>query len=92
MPGPKPKLEVATPVTSNFPSSITSANTATPLSGLPLSAKLDPDFIKTPISPPPAYTDFLTKAMSLNSPIIAMAAAGDASPDSAPTSDASDQG
>lgn len=71
MPGPKPKLEVATPVTSNFPSEITSAasaTTATPLSGLlGVSFKAEPDFIKTPISPPLAYTDFLSKAMSLNS-------------------------
>ncbi|OAQ99309.1 hypothetical protein LLEC1_00729 [Akanthomyces lecanii] len=74
MPGPKPKLEVATPVTSNFPSEITSAasaTTATPLSGLhAISFKAEPDFIKTPISPPLAYTDFLSKAMSLNSPIV----------------------
>ncbi|ATY60642.1 hypothetical protein A9K55_006668 [Cordyceps militaris] len=80
MPGPKPKLEVATPVTSNFPSEITSAtsvNTATPLSSLSLPAflcKAEPDFVKTPISPPLAYTDFLSKAMSLNSPIVAAAA------------------
>lgn len=74
MPGPKPKLEVATPVTSNFPSEIksaASATTATPLSGLlGVSFKAEPDFIKTPISPPLAYTDFLSKAMSLNSPIV----------------------
>ncbi|TQV99779.1 hypothetical protein V2A60_005219 [Cordyceps javanica] len=80
MPGPKPKLEVATPVTSNFPSEIrsaTSVTTATPLSSLSLPGvlcKTEPDFIKTPISPPPAYTDFLSKAMSLNSPIVAPAA------------------
>ncbi|CAH0016266.1 hypothetical protein V2G26_014417 [Clonostachys chloroleuca] len=71
----KPKLgKLATPVSATFPSEITSANTAT--TATPLSAvafnfniKPDPDFLKTPISPPSAYTDFLTKAMSLNSPM-----------------------
>ncbi|KFH48105.1 hypothetical protein ACRE_010200 [Hapsidospora chrysogenum ATCC 11550] len=69
----KPKLgKLATPISATFPSEITSATTAataTPLSAVAFPIKPDPDFIKTPISPPSAYTDFLSKAMSLNSPL-----------------------
>ncbi|KAG5977312.1 hypothetical protein E4U55_006879 [Claviceps digitariae] len=80
MPATKPKLEkLSTPVTTTFPSEISSATTATPLSALIFTKKLDPDFIKTPITPPSAYTDFLSKAMALNSPSITL---GDESPDS----------
>ncbi|OAQ72224.1 hypothetical protein VFPPC_12733 [Pochonia chlamydosporia 170] len=80
MPTTKPKLEkLSTPVTATFPSEITSASTATPLSALNFHCKPDPDFIKTPISPPSAYTDFLSKAMALNSPSLT---SGDSSPDS----------
>ncbi|TWU77186.1 hypothetical protein ED733_008570 [Metarhizium rileyi] len=69
MPATKPKLEkLSTPVTAAFPSEIASATTATPLSALNFLSKPEPDFIKTPISPPSAYTDFLSKAMALNSP------------------------
>ncbi|CEJ82593.1 hypothetical protein VHEMI02648 [[Torrubiella] hemipterigena] len=86
----KPKLEkLATPLTSNFPSEITSAKTATPVSALPVPIKADPDWIKTPISPPPAYADFLSKIGTLNSP--AAIAPGDRSPESAPTSAVSDK-
>lgn len=82
MPVTKPKLEkLSTPVTATFPSEIASASTATPLSAINFPCKPDPDFIKTPISPPSAYTDFLTKAMSLNSPIVA--SSGETTPDSA---------
>ncbi|KAK3175821.1 hypothetical protein K4F52_009954 [Lecanicillium sp. MT-2017a] len=89
MPGPKPKLEkLSTPITSSFPSEITSANTATPISALSVPIKPDPDFIKTPISPPSAYTDFLTKAMSLNSPLVA---SGETTPESASATDASEK-
>ncbi|KAG6014654.1 hypothetical protein E4U43_006297 [Claviceps pusilla] len=80
MPITKPKLEkLSTPLTATFPSEISSATTATPLSALIFSKKMDPDFIKTPITPPSAYTDFLSKAMALNSPSITLA---DLSPDS----------
>ncbi|KFG87475.1 hypothetical protein MANI_001843 [Metarhizium anisopliae] len=80
MPTTKPKLEkLSTPVTATFPSEITSATTATPLSALNLMSKPEPDYIKTPISPPSAYTDFLSKAMALNSPSLTP---GDSSPDS----------
>ncbi|PHH70929.1 hypothetical protein CDD82_6848 [Ophiocordyceps australis] len=71
MPAVKPRLEkLATPLTATFPSEVASAATATPRSAVHLAFKPDPDFIKTPISPPLAYTDFLSKAMSLHSPAI----------------------
>ncbi|POR30866.1 Uncharacterized protein TPAR_08928 [Tolypocladium paradoxum] len=94
MPAGKPKLEkLSTPVTATFPSEITSASTATPLSAVNFLCKPDPDFIKTPIktpiSPPSAYTDFLSKAMSLNSP--AVASSGETTPDSASGAAASAQ-
>ncbi|KAM5351760.1 hypothetical protein ACJ41O_004483 [Fusarium nematophilum] len=82
----KPKLgKLATPVTSTFPSEITSA---TPISAVSFNFKPDPDFIKTPISPPLAYTDFLTKAMALNSPAMA---SGQTTPDSLPGSATSEE-
>ncbi|KAH6606489.1 hypothetical protein Trco_005642 [Trichoderma cornu-damae] len=85
----RPKLgKLSTPVTSTFPSEMNSANTATPRSALPFVYKPDPSYIKTPISPPLAYTDFLSKALSLNSPALAP---GEISPDSAPTSAISDK-
>ncbi|EJP70342.1 uncharacterized protein BBA_01211 [Beauveria bassiana ARSEF 2860] len=103
MPGPKPKLEVATPLTSNFPSEITSAasltsiNTATPLSGLgrpPVLCKVEPDFVRTPITPPAAYADFLTKAMPSNSPAVSpvvVTAESTALNSSSPAADASEK-
>ncbi|RCI14613.1 hypothetical protein L249_6367 [Ophiocordyceps polyrhachis-furcata BCC 54312] len=89
MPAVKPKLEkLSTPVTATFPSEIASATTATPLSALHLLCKPDPDFIKTPISPPSAYTDFLTKAMTLGSPAVGpdTDASSNSSPPSSPSS------
>ncbi|KAG9257856.1 uncharacterized protein F5Z01DRAFT_306640 [Emericellopsis atlantica] len=81
MPGQRPKLgKLATPVSATFPSEITSAATATPISAVAFPVKPDPDYIKTPISPPMAYTDFLSKAMSLNSPL---PPTGDSTPESA---------
>ncbi|EHK15739.1 uncharacterized protein TRIVIDRAFT_38063 [Trichoderma virens Gv29-8] len=85
----RPKLgKLSTPVTSTFPSDIHSASTITPKSALTFAYKPDPSYIKTPISPPLAYTDFLSKALSLNSPALAP---GEISPDSAPTSAVSDK-
>ncbi|CAM1506644.1 Fc.00g062850.m01.CDS01 [Cosmosporella sp. VM-42] len=86
----KPKLgKLTTPLTATFPSEITSATmSATPLSAISFNFKPDPDFIKTPISPPMAYTDFLSKAMSLNSPAMA---SGETTPDSLPDSAKSEQ-
>lgn len=80
MPANKPKLDrLATPVSATFPSEIASANTATPLSAVVFPFKPDPSYIKTPISPPSAYTDFLSKAMSLSSPL---PPSGDTTPES----------
>ncbi|PHH58740.1 hypothetical protein CDD81_4728 [Ophiocordyceps australis] len=81
MPAVKPRLEkLATPLTATFPSEVASAATATPRSAVHFAFKPDPDFIKTPISPPSAYTDFLSKAMSLHSP--AVLSPGETTPDS----------
>ncbi|KAK0392773.1 hypothetical protein NLU13_2268 [Sarocladium strictum] len=68
----RPKLgKLSTPVSSTFPSEITSATTATPVSAVAMYIKQEPaEYIKTPISPPPAYTDFLTKAMPFSSPSV----------------------
>ncbi|KAI9897467.1 hypothetical protein N3K66_007323 [Trichothecium roseum] len=94
----KPTLgKLTTPVSATFPSEITSATsvttatTATPLSAVSFPLKPDPDYLKTPISPPSAYTDFLTKAMALNSPT-ANGSSGSTTPDitSAPRTSASE--
>ncbi|KAI9171265.1 hypothetical protein HJFPF1_00747 [Paramyrothecium foliicola] len=98
----KPKLgKLTTPVTANFPSDvhsastatfpseITSATTATPLSAVSFHIKSEPDYIKTPISPPMAYTDFLTKAIALGSPTAA--SSGESTPDSIPGTAASSE-
>ncbi len=78
----RPKLgKLTTPISATFPSEITSANTATPLSAVCFHIKPDPDYLKTPISPPLAYTDFLSKAMSLNSPLVL--GSGETTPESA---------
>ncbi|OAA32778.1 hypothetical protein AAL_00243 [Moelleriella libera RCEF 2490] len=71
MPTTKPKLEkLSTPLTATFPSEITSASSNTPASALSFSGKTDLDFLGTPVSPPSAYADFLSKALAMNSPPI----------------------
>lgn len=87
----RPKLgKLETPRTATFPSNTfpSEITSATPLSAISFTFKPDPDFLKTPISPPSAYTDFLSKAMSLNSPAIA---SGETTPDSLPDMEASEQ-
>ncbi|KAG6028647.1 hypothetical protein E4U19_001394 [Claviceps sp. Clav32 group G5] len=80
MPVTKPKLEkLSTPLTATFPSEISSASASTPLSARPFYKMMDPDFLKTPISPPAAYAEFLSKAMAMNSPSVVL---GDLSHDS----------
>ncbi|KAG5971917.1 hypothetical protein E4U58_007070 [Claviceps cyperi] len=80
MPITKPKLEkLSTPLTATFPSEISSASASTPLSARPFPRMMDPDFLKTPISPPAAYAEFLSKAMAMNSPSVVL---GDLSLDS----------
>ncbi|GKT41946.1 uncharacterized protein ColSpa_02127 [Colletotrichum spaethianum] len=93
MPANRPKLaQLATPVTSTFPSE-TIFSASTPLSARPMSCKDLP--IKTPISPPTAYTDFL-KHMSLNSPAAfkpstSGATTPESTPDSLPSTATSEQ-
>ncbi|CCF39699.1 hypothetical protein CH063_10465 [Colletotrichum higginsianum] len=84
MPANRPKLaQLATPVTSTFPSE-TIFSASTPLSARPMSCRDLP--IKTPISPPTAYTDFL-KHMSLNSPAaFKPSTSGETTPESTPES------
>ncbi|KAK1729292.1 hypothetical protein CaCOL14_002571 [Colletotrichum acutatum] len=84
MPVNRPKLaQLATPVTSTFPSE-NMFSASTPLSARPMSCKDLP--VKTPISPPTAYTDFL-KAMSLNSPAaFKPSTSGETTPESTPDS------
>ncbi|KAG5934954.1 hypothetical protein E4U60_003435 [Claviceps pazoutovae] len=73
MPVTKPKLEkLSTPLTATFPSEISSASASTPLSARPFPRMMDPDFLKTPISPPAAYAEFLSKAMAMNSPSVVL--------------------
>jgi len=63
----KPKLpQLKTPVTSTFPSELSALSAKTTLSAFPDYIKME-DGIKTPITPPTAYTDFL----KLASPITA---------------------
>ncbi|KAI1828015.1 hypothetical protein F4861DRAFT_239121 [Xylaria intraflava] len=73
MPATKPKLaQLKTPVTATFPSELSalSASARTPLSAVPSFLKEEfPGGIKTPITPPSAYMDFL-KAMTVQSPVI----------------------
>ncbi|KFA66456.1 hypothetical protein S40285_00743 [Stachybotrys chlorohalonatus IBT 40285] len=93
MPSVRPKLEkLTTPVTANFPSAITSSAVTSPLSATSFHFKVEPDSIKTPISPPMAYMDFLTKAKALGSPSTPPAlSSGEVTPDSLPESSASSE-
>ncbi|KAI2638036.1 hypothetical protein GGS21DRAFT_509387 [Xylaria nigripes] len=86
MPAIKPKLaQLKTPVTATFPSELSalSASARTPRSAVP--SFLKDEFsggIKTPITPPTAYMDFL-KAMSIPSPVVPAkrSASGDTTPE-----------
>jgi len=79
----KPKLpQLKTPKTSTFPSEISALSARTPLSAFPDFIKSE-DGIKTPITPPIAYTDFL-KTMA--SPVTGEKLSGRSSPTSAPLS------
>ncbi|KAI9744816.1 MAG: hypothetical protein M1818_001741 [Claussenomyces sp. TS43310] len=62
----KPKLELQTPLTSTFPSELSALSARSPLPGFADFIKME-DGIKTPITPPTAYTDFLK---SMASPVI----------------------
>lgn len=90
----KPKLpQLKTPMTSTFPSStfpseLSALSARTPLSAFPDFIIKQEDGIKTPITPPVAYTDFLK---SMASPITADKSSGSSSPSSAPSSEASNE-
>jgi len=100
MPSTKPKLaQLQTPMTANFPSELSalSAKTPlsafpsarTPLSGFPLDYIKQED-IKTPITPPIAYTDFL-KTMAMASPVApSEKSSGRTTPTSAPSTGSSE--
>ncbi|KIN04782.1 hypothetical protein OIDMADRAFT_25407 [Oidiodendron maius Zn] len=83
----KPKLaQLQTPVSSTFPSELSALSAKTPLTGFPDFVKQED--MKTPITPPSAYTDFLK---SMASPATApLERSPKTSPTSAPTSDSSD--
>jgi hypothetical protein len=84
----KPKLApLQTPVTSTFPSELSARSARTPLTGFPEHIKQED--MKTPITPPSAYMDFLK---SMASPATAPAAKPTprTSPTSVPASDSSD--
>ncbi|CAG8980917.1 hypothetical protein HYALB_00003776 [Hymenoscyphus albidus] len=81
----KPKLpQLETPLTSTFPSelSATSLSARSPLPGYADFIKQE-EYIKTPITPPSAYTDFLK---SMNSPALDSKSSGRSTPSSTPTS------
>jgi len=89
MPGPKPKLpQLQTPRSSTFPSELSavSASAKSPFPNFPEFIKQEPD-VKTPITPPIAYTDFLK---SMASPIISDKNSGRSTPTSAPSTASSD--
>jgi len=64
MPSTKPKLaRLQTPTTATFPSELSALSARTPLSAYPMSGfpldYIKQEDLKTPITPPLAYTDFL---------------------------------
>ncbi|KAG9236872.1 hypothetical protein BJ875DRAFT_198447 [Amylocarpus encephaloides] len=87
----KPKLtQLATPLTSTFPSELSTPSALSARSPLPGYADFikQEDLIKTPITPPTAYTDFLK---SMNSPALGdTKSSGRTSPTSAPSTGSTD--
>src|SRR5207248_2990005 len=85
MPANKPTLlQLKTPKSASFPSELSSLSARTPSSSFVDFIKQE-DGIKTPITPPTAYTDFL-KSMS---PIVGEKTSGKSTPTSNPSSDSS---
>ncbi|TAQ83437.1 hypothetical protein B7494_g8239 [Chlorociboria aeruginascens] len=81
----KPKLpQLQTPVTSTFPSELSALSARSPLPGYADFVIKQEDGIKTPITPPLAYTDFL-KSMSTASPVLGDKSSGRTTPTSAPS-------
>lgn len=82
----KPKLaQLQTPMTSTFPSELSALSARSPLPGYPDFIKQE-DGIRTPITPPIAYTNFL----KLASPITGDKSSGRTTPTSAPSTSFSD--
>lgn len=90
----KPNLQLKTPMTSTFPSSafqtfpseLSALSARSPLPGYADFIKLE-DGIKTPITPPTAYTDFLK---SMASPVAGDKHSGRSTPTSAPSDTSSE--
>lgn len=90
----KPSLQLKTPMTSTFPpstfqtfpSELSALSARSPLPGYADFIKLE-DGIKTPITPPTAYTDFLK---SMASPVNGEKTSGRSSPTSAPSDTSSE--
>jgi hypothetical protein len=82
----KPSLQLKTPVTSTFPSELSALSARSPLPGYADFIKLE-DGIKTPITPPTAYTDFLK---SMASPLTGDKTSGRSTPTSAPSDTSSE--
>ena len=88
MPSTKPKLpQLKTPMTSTFPSELSALSARSPFPGFADFIKQE-EGIKTPITPPIAYTDFL-KTMSMNSPTPGDKSSGRTTPTSAPSTGSS---
>jgi hypothetical protein len=87
MPSTKPKLaQLKTPMTSTFPSELSALSARSPLPGFADFIKQE-DAIKTPITPPTAYTDFLK---TMTSPVTGDKSSGRTTPTSAPSTGSSE--
>jgi len=83
----KPSLQLKTPMTSTFPSELSALSARSPLPGYADFIKQE-DSLKTPITPPTAYTDFL-KTMA--SPVPGdKSSSGRTTPTSAPSTGSSE--
>jgi hypothetical protein len=83
----KPSLQLKTPMTSTFPSELSALSARSPLPGFADFIKQE-DNLKTPITPPTAYTDFL-KTMA--SPVPGdKSSSGRTTPTSAPSTGSSE--
>lgn len=88
MPSTKPKLaQLKTPMTATFPSELSALSAGSPLPGFADFIKQEDDTLKTPITPPTAYTDFL-KTMA--SPMPGDKSSGRTTPTSAPSTGSSE--
>lgn len=89
-PSTKPKLaQLKTPMTSTFPSELSALSARSPLPGWADFIKKEEDTLKTPITPPTAYTDFL-KSMSPIAGDNKTSSSGRTTPTSAPSTGTSE--